>query len=220
MSLKLPKIISFVNNKGGCGKTSTAVNSLGYFSEKKVSLVLVDCDLQRSAARTAEKMGIPYEEIFDAAKLIDALPALSEKYELVIIDGPANSSELNREIISESQLVIIPSRATTYDVESAANTIKFVEKSQRVNLYPPVGVVFLNAVTPNTLSLRQSREHFAQSQKIVLLEEAIPHRQCIGDIGLENKTVYQMTSRSATEVAAKYSRLFTQAIDVYNSAQN
>jgi chromosome partitioning protein len=219
-ALKFPRIVSFGNQKGGCGKTSTAVNSLGYFAKKGLSVVLIDCDEQRSASRTAEQLGLPYEEILDTTKLLDTIPVLLQKYNLVIIDGPANASEMNRAIISESGLVIIPCRPTAYDIESTEKTIKFLRNAQRNALNPPVGVAFLNGVTNNSTSLKQAQEYFAvRAEGITFLSQSIPHRQCVGDIGLENKTIFQMKSRPAKEVAAKYCGLFDEALKVYNLAQ-
>jgi chromosome partitioning protein len=218
------KVISFVNNKGGCGKTSTAVNSLGYFRQFYNSILLIDCDPQRSAAKTAEAMSIPYREIFDATHFFDASTQLKKEFDLIIVDGPANSSELNRAIISESSVVIIPARPTIYDIESSENTLKFLMNSQRLQIIKPSGFIFLNAVTNNTNSLSQAKDYFnsknVTSDGVTFLNETIPHRQCVADIGFLNQSIYDMPGRAAKEVSAKYTRLFDEVITVFESTHH
>lgn len=217
MNSKIPKVIAFVNQKGGCGKTSTAINALYWFRQQGYSVIMVDADQQRSSARTAKELEIPYIEIFDASELSKSIPRLQQEYDLVIVDGPASISEINRTILMEANLAIIPCKTSAYDVESAEKTIDFLVTAQRVCRRPPVGVVFLNDVNDNSILLREAEQYFSDREDgIVLLQQSIPHRVCIGDIGTQNQSVFQMSGRSAKEVAMKYERLFRQALEVFN----
>jgi chromosome partitioning protein len=218
MKPNTPQVISFINQKGGCGKTTSAVNALGFFQQQHRKILLIDCDRQRSAARSAKNMELEYREIFETSELLAIMPDVKNEYDLIIIDGPANDSEINRAIIGESNLVLIPTRASVYDIESSENTVQFLRACQRTNRVPPVGAIFLNGVVNNTVSLSQAQAYLnEQAEGLTLLKETIPGRQCISDMGVSNTSVYEMKNRAAKEVAAKYTRLYTQAIAIYEA---
>jgi chromosome partitioning protein len=217
----MPKVMAVVSQKGGCGKTTTAINALYWFTHfKKLNVILVDADKQRSSARTAKEIGIPYEEIIDATELSKRIPVLSKDYDLVIIDGPASTSEINRSILTVVDLALIPSRVSVYDVEGAEDTIDYLLSAQRICRNPPMGVVFLNNVTSNSIGLREAIQYFENRQDgVQLLKESIPYRVCIEDIGSQGQSIFQMRSRSAKEVAAKYDRLFSQMLEIYSQSK-
>lgn len=48
-NMKKPKIISVINQKGGVGKTTTAVNTASYLTRSKYSVLLIDADPQANA---------------------------------------------------------------------------------------------------------------------------------------------------------------------------
>lgn len=47
---KIPKIVAFLNGKGGVGKTTSAINVATALSRKAFKVVVVDTDLQGSVS--------------------------------------------------------------------------------------------------------------------------------------------------------------------------
>ncbi len=59
-------IIALVNQKGGAGKTTTAVH-LAYWLSLQKSVIVVDADRQKSSATWVKYLNIPYRIVFDPA---------------------------------------------------------------------------------------------------------------------------------------------------------
>jgi chromosome partitioning protein len=127
-------IIGVLNQKGGVGKTTIAVNIAAFLGKTRRRVLLVDADPQGSAlawssARTIEPIfpvvGMP------KPSLHRDLPALSRHYEVVIIDGAPRVNELARAAILASDIVLIPIQPSPYDVWAAAETVKLIREARQ-----------------------------------------------------------------------------------------
>jgi chromosome partitioning protein len=219
--MKNLKTIGVVNQKGGCGKTTTVVNALAYFAKLGHNVILVDADQQKSSSTSARQMNLPFKTSTTAQELVDVIKEVTELYDLILIDGPSSVSEINRTIINRVDLAIIPSKGSGYDLEGARNTIGFLEDSQARCKKPPVGVVYLNDVVENSLVMREARDYFKKAHSsITLLDECVPSRVCISDMAIQGQTIFDMNNRMAKEMAKRYERLFNQAIQIYENTES
>jgi chromosome partitioning protein len=127
-------IIGVLNQKGGVGKTTIAVNIAAFLGKTGRRVLLVDADPQGSALAWSSARAI--EPIFPVVgmpkpSLHRDLPALSSHYEVVIIDGAPRVNELARAAILASDIVLIPIQPSPYDVWAAAETVKLIREARQ-----------------------------------------------------------------------------------------
>ena len=126
-------IIGVLNQKGGVGKTTVAVNLASCFSQFGHRVLLVDADPQGSAlAWSAAREAEPAFVVVGMAKtsLHREMPALAKNYDIVLIDGAPRVNELGRAAIMASDLVLIPVQPSPYDVWAAAETVQLVREAR------------------------------------------------------------------------------------------
>jgi len=126
-------IISVYNIKGGVGKTSTSVN-LASIAARKGKTLLWDLDIQGASSyffnKKSKKRYIftkPVEKIIKKTQYenLDIIPAdtklekykkeikplieiLKKNYDFVILDAPAALNDLTKEILKNSDIILVP----------------------------------------------------------------------------------------------------------------
>ena len=213
---KLPKILAFTNQKGGSGKSTGAVHAADWFTQKGYSTLLVDADGQQSSSGWLKELELPCRVISDPEELFDELPKLSDRYDIVIIDGPGNASEVTKAVLIRSHLVLIPCRDSMIDLASTGRIVQFVRQAREIRGGQPVAAVYLNAVRDNTILLREAQEAL-RSGILPMLNTVIPDRQCIKDAPGQGSTVFRMKGTSPKSAANAYTKLLTEALKLFES---
>lgn len=123
-------IISILNQKGGTGKTTLAVNIARQYTCNNSKSILVDTDTQGSAQRWHERSG---GELIDMTCLPmntldkDVLK-FKETYERIIIDGVPRISPLTVCAIKAADLIIIPVQPSPYDIWATEDLVRMVKE--------------------------------------------------------------------------------------------
>jgi chromosome partitioning protein len=127
-------IIGVLNQKGGVGKTTLAVNLAVAFAQAAARVLLVDADPQGSAlAWSAARESDPLFPVVGMAKptLHKDLPELARDYDMVLIDGAPRVNELGRAAIMASDLIVIPVQPSPYDVWAASETATLINEARQ-----------------------------------------------------------------------------------------
>src|SRR4028118_1391689 len=104
-------IIALINQKGGCGKSTTAVHFTYWLATKnKKKVLLVDADAQQSSSEWLSGMEqqIPYKVVQTPDDLLDRIPELAGQCDQLIVDGPASLAEATRAILFRADLAVVP----------------------------------------------------------------------------------------------------------------
>jgi len=94
-------IVAFVNQKGGCAKSTTAVHFAHWLVQQDKSVLVVDADAQRSSSQWCSKMepAIATHVLQRPDDLLDQLTDLAATVDYLVVDGPAGLSEATRAIL-------------------------------------------------------------------------------------------------------------------------
>jgi chromosome partitioning protein len=128
-------IIGVLNQNGGAGKTTVALNLATVLAQApSFRVLLVDADPQGSAlAWSSARERDPLFPVVGMAKptLHRHLPKLARDYHAVVIDGAPRAKELGRAVIMASDLIVIPVQPSLDDVGAAAETVALVKEARQ-----------------------------------------------------------------------------------------
>ncbi|KLL04420.1 MAG: ParA-like plasmid partition protein [Mycoplasmataceae bacterium RV_VA103A] len=121
-------IIAFISQKGGVGK-STLSQALASEAtkKKKFSVLLVDCDPQQASSYQWSQIKKKINcQVF---KQVKEIWPLTKNYDLIIIDGPARTSQATLEIARQADLIIQPTGASRLDLVPAVKEFHALVKA-------------------------------------------------------------------------------------------
>ena len=126
---RMAKIITVANLKGGCGKSTIAVNLAGELEAKHTRVVLLDADEQGTAAGWAEAGKLPFRVDFMPLKVPKAWIShvLSIDADCILVDCPPHVGEATSAAVGVSDLVLIPIFSSAADLRATVRALELVQ---------------------------------------------------------------------------------------------
>lgn len=131
-------ILALINNKGGVGKTTTAVNLAAAYARAGCKTLLVDLDAQGSASLHLGVRHASERPLATQIANLDLLPASSDfprlhraEYEHVLLDCPPALSSITSQALALSDAYLVPLSPHYLAMEGLANLLRFVEQERQ-----------------------------------------------------------------------------------------
>jgi chromosome partitioning protein len=130
-------IIAVLNLKGGCGKSTIAVNLACELAGSSESVLLLDNDSQGTASHwlshgrsPVQGEFMPLENDQDGERLVRAISARNERY--VVLDAPAHVSAAAQAAGKIADLVLVPVTASGVDLVATQAVVNLVRQAREL----------------------------------------------------------------------------------------
>lgn len=136
-------IVSFLNQKGGVGKTTLAINIAYWFKQQGSSVLLVDSDPQGSARNWHNESGGTKLDVIglDRPTLDIDIKNLNFDHDWIFIDGVPQTSIMAAKAVKCSDIVLVPVQPSPYDIWASEDIVKLIKSSQEFSKKPKAAFV-------------------------------------------------------------------------------
>ena len=140
------RVITFVTQKGGSGKTTLALSCAAAAEEQGSRALVLDMDPQGTAEAwyQAREATTPKLAAITAADLPNAIAGGQLRFDVVLIDTPGRDEPSTAAAIRHADLCLIPCRPTPADMQATPSTVATIKRLGKrsafvLNQTPPRG---------------------------------------------------------------------------------
>jgi len=199
------KTIAIISQKGGAGKTTLAVHLATAAALSGHNAAIIDLDPQGTAASWGDRRKADTPEVVSgqAARLSVLIEAArTNGADFLVVDTAPNADQTALRAAQAADVVLIPCRAATFDLEAIQATLTLGQLAQKA------AYVVLNAIPPRSGIGREAAEGLtvqgAQVAPVMLSQRAaFTHGVIDGRTAQE----FEPGGKAAEEVASLYAWL-------------
>ncbi len=196
------RVIAVINQKGGTGKTTLALN-LAAGLARRASTAVIDADPQRSISQWIAMGG--GESTLPVASPIGADPAdtiaqLKKSHRYVVVDCPPTvQGAVIDAVMATADRVLIPVLPSPLDLWASVEMAALVREAQQKNRALQAWLVLNQVETRNALS-RVMQQAVAEFD-LPLLQASLQRRAAYRSAAVEGVSVYALGGRGVQAVA-------------------
>lgn len=197
--------IGITNLKGGVGKTTLSINLAVCFAHMGYSVCIVDTDTNQNSLQWygVRDESLPNVMVVGATEpkaLVKAVVNLHRQYDIVIMDGTPNLSEMNTRVIMASDLLLIPTRPGAHDYRAMTEFMNRLEHVKEMR-DPVLACFFINEYDER-YNLHKAVKESLAAFELPILDCVLKSRTAYGEGNLNGTGVYEQHDEKAKEEIA------------------
>lgn len=208
-------VISILNQKGGSGKTTIAINLARAYQLQGHSVLLVDSDKQGSSRdwqSADENNPIPLL-VLDQVSIDRDIKKVVNKYKYIIVDGSPQATEIAVATIRASNFILIPMQPSPFDIWASSNLIELVKQGMTENQNLKAAIV-LTRLVKNT-KIGNEISQIIHDFELPVLKSNIGQRTCYPYSASLGQTIFD-TERASSEPVAEINTLANEITQLMN----
>ncbi len=207
------KTILVANQKGGCGKTLTAITLASALSVKGYKVALADADNQKSALQWLKQRAntaAPIQTLdWRSSKSIGEVP---KNIEYLIIDAPgALTDEHAEQLVAEAHAIITPLQPSFFDIDSTRRFLKHLQDIKRIRKGKVQLLLLANRTKPNAANNKDIQAFFDKidQQPMAWISE----RTAYGKLAMQGLSVFDQSQKIYQDMQAQWQPVLNAIID-------
>lgn len=195
-------IILLGSQKGGCGKSTIAVNLCAELVRTGADVVLVDADRQGTSARWAQdrqsRKASPVHCVQKYDNIRETLFDLNKRYEIVVVDAAGRDSRELRTAMTAAHVLLVPFRPSQPDLDTLPALQEIIVGAKDLNpSLKAFGVLTMAPTNPAVNEADEARAYLSDFPEIQTLRTVIRDRKVYRDAMSEGLGVVEMDNGKA-----------------------
>lgn len=201
-------IISFINRKGGPGKTTCAIHAAVGFALRGYETVLVDTDEDGTSTawfsgRDEEDENLTVLSMPDEKILEKNINKIAQKYEVIVIDGAPHLKQVFDATIWISDLIVIPVQPSASDIWKLKNAINRLVNliEQKPKKERPQVCFFINRLKSARTKLGKEAIAALETYELPIFESRFVDREAYKDSIGQSLSAFEYNDSKAEKEA-------------------
>lgn len=193
------KIVALLNEKGGAGKSTCAINIACSLHRRGLNVVLVDADPQGTARDWREASpadsNLPPVVVLDRPEgMLGGIKTISA--DVIVVDTPAKAERMAANVVRVADIALVPVQPSGADIWAAAATVKLIQSKRDIG--GEINAAFLATRTAGNTNLsKETLRGDWNDYGLDMLDTSVSNRVSYAQSLTDGVSVYETTDGKA-----------------------